>query len=112
MQVCPAIRLSPVLGFPILPVLDYVPRLVLLDPRSPVFRPGFPIRLVPDYVPHLVPLDPRSPVFLPGFPILPVPDYVLRPVLVDLLDEVKIGISLYFLVSESCFWVLICQSPQ
>ena len=63
MQVSPAIRLSPVPGFPILPVPDYVPRLVLLDPRSPVFRPGFPI--------------------------LPVPDYVLRPVPVVLLDEVK-----------------------
>ncbi|CAL8270075.1 unnamed protein product [Arctogadus glacialis] len=61
MQVSPAIRLSPVPGFPILPVPDYVPRLVLLDPRSPVFRPGFPILPVPDYVPRLVPLDPRSP---------------------------------------------------
>ena len=79
-----SIRLSPVPGFPILPVLDYVPRLVLLDPRSPVF--------------------------CPGFPILPVPDYVLGPVPVDLPDEVKIGISLYLLVSESCFWVQICQS--
>ena len=63
MQLSPAIRLSAVPGFPILPV--------------------------PDYVPRLVPLDPRSPVSCHGFPILPVPDYVLRPVPVVLLDEVK-----------------------
>ena len=108
MQVSPAIRLSPVPGFPTLPVPDYVPRLVLLDPRSPVSCPVFPTLPVPDYVPRLVPLDPRSPVSCPGFPILPVPDYVLRPVPVDWLDEVKIGISLCLLVSESGFWVLIC----
>ena len=112
MQVSPAIRLSPVPGLPILPVPDYVPRLVLLDPRSPVSCPGFPTLPVPDYAPRLVPLDPRSPVCCPGFPILPAPDYVLRPVPVDLLDEVKSGLSLCLLVSESCFWVQICQSLQ
>ena len=55
-----SIRLSPVPGFPILPVLDYVPRLVLLDPRSPVSCPGFPTLPVPDYAPRLVPLDPTK----------------------------------------------------
>ncbi|CAL8378275.1 unnamed protein product [Boreogadus saida] len=111
MQVSPAIRLSPVPGFPILPVLDYVPRLVLLDPRSPVSCPGFSTLPVPDYVPRLALLDPRSPVSCPGFrsclspttfPVsslwilvrlssAPVsqsclPPTILRPVPVDLLD--------------------------
>ena len=41
-----------------------------------------------------------------------LPPTILRPVPVDLLDEVKIGLSLCLLVSESCFWVQICQSLQ
>ena len=63
MQVSPAIRLSPVPGFPILPVLDYVPRLVLLDPRSPVSCPGFPTLPVPDYFPRLYTMASRIVIY-------------------------------------------------